>query len=264
MSMSPKPFLPTTPSEAELFADPHQAVARVREIYDANTAYLRERFQEMASGDLPEGRVSAYYPYAAITTEVPTHIDTRLSFGFVPGPGRYVTTLTRPDLFCDYYTKQFELLMKNHKVPVEIGVSSSVIPIHFAFSDGVHVEGQLDMARLAMLRQIFDMPSLADIDDSIANGTYPYLAGEENPLALFTAPRVDYSLHRLRHYTGGDPGHFQNFVIFTNYQFYVDEFLRMGQEIMSKAGDSRQAAYRKSYLKLVEPGGYTTHNANLS
>ena len=66
------------------------------------------------------------------------------------------------------------------------------------------------------------MPDLSEIDDSIANGTYPYLAGEENPLALFTAPRTDYSLHRLRHYTGGEPGNFQNFVIFTNYQFYVD------------------------------------------
>ena len=41
-------------------------------------------------------------------------------------------------------------------------------------------------------------------------------------LALFTAPRVDYSLHRLRHYTGTAPTHFQNFVLFTNYQFYID------------------------------------------
>ena len=29
---------------------------------------------------------------------------------------------------------------------------------------------------------------------------------------------------RDRHYTATDPGHFQNHVLFTNYQFYVDEF----------------------------------------
>jgi AMP nucleosidase len=35
---------------------------------------------------------------------------------------------------------------------------------------------------------------------------------------------VDYSLARLSHYTATDPTHFQNHVLFTNYQFYVDEF----------------------------------------
>jgi AMP nucleosidase len=44
------------------------------------------------------------------------------------------------------------------------------------------------------------------------------------PLAPFTAQRVDYSLARLSHYTATDPKHFQNHVLFTNYQFYVDEF----------------------------------------
>ena len=44
------------------------------------------------------------------------------------------------------------------------------------------------------------------------------------PLAPFTAQRVDYSLARLAHYTATDPSHFQNYVLFTNYQFYVAEF----------------------------------------
>ena len=39
---------------------------------------------------------------------------------------------------------------------------------------------------------------------------------------------MDYSLHRLRHYTGTSPRAFQNFVLFTNYQFYIDEFVRLG------------------------------------
>jgi AMP nucleosidase len=48
--------------------------------------------------------------------------------------------------------------------------------------------------------------------------------GEPSPLAPFTAQRIDYSLHRLSHYTANTPQHFQNFVLFTNYQFYIDEF----------------------------------------
>jgi AMP nucleosidase len=48
-----------------------------------------------------------------------------------------------------------------------------------------------------------------------------------HPLALFTGPRIDYSLHRLRHYTATSPDQFQRYVLFTNYAFYVDEFVRL-------------------------------------
>jgi AMP nucleosidase len=261
--MPTKPFLPTQPHEAQVFTDAAQAVARVREMYEANTAYLREQFQYLVQGGTLTERVSACYPYVAVTTTKPTYIDKRLSYGFVPSPGRYVTTLTRPDMFEDYYQTQFSLLIENHEVGIEVGVSNSPIPIHFAFSDGMHVEGQLEADRVPVLRQIFDLPNLRAIDDSIANGTYRFLPGQENPLAMFTAPRVDYSLHRLRHYTGCNPEDFQKFVIFTNYQFYVDEFVRMGREIMTKTEDGKEDAVRRFYTKLVEVGGQTTTNANL-
>ena len=71
------------------------------------------------------------------------------------------------------------------------------------------------------------------MDDGIANGTYQHRPASA-ALALFTAPRVDYSLHRLRHYTGTAPEWFQNFVLFTNYQFYIDEFVRLGHAEMAR------------------------------
>jgi AMP nucleosidase len=259
-----KPFPPTSPKEARQFTDARQAIAHVTEIYENNTAFLRERFQLLASGRPPLGSAAACYPYVAITATRPTQIDTRLSYGFVREPGRYTTTLTRPDLFGRYYLEQFALLLKNHQVPIEIGVSATPIPIHFAFHDGVHVEGGLDPDNIALMREFFDLPKLSIMDDGIANGTYQPPAGSDAPLALFTAPRVDYSLHRLRHYAGTDPDHFQNFVIFTNYQFYVDEFLRMAGEWMKKTDDPKEAARRKQYVSLVEPGGYTTFNANVA
>ena len=74
---------------------------------------------------------------------------------------------------------------------------------------------------------------------------------------LFTAPRVDYSLHRLRHYTGTAPEHFQNFVLFTNYQFYIDEFVRLGHETMSSS------ARAQDYTAFVEPGNVITRRAGL-
>lgn len=253
---------PAQEVETRFFTEARDAYDYARAIYDANTALLRERFKTLAAGTAQDDRFAACYPYVAITTTSPTQIDTRLSYGFVSSPGRYGTTLTRLDLFEDYYIKQFDLLLKNHKVPLEVGVSATSIPIHFAFNDGMHVEGTLDASRITQMRQLFDLPDLSVMDDGIANGTHATPAGGERPLSLFTGPRVDYSLHRLRHYTGCDPSAFQNFVIFTNYQFYVDEFVRMATEIMRATDDKSLAAYRRGYAALVEPGGYVVTNAN--
>src|SRR3546814_1022174 len=91
------------------------------------------------------------------------------------------------------------------------------------------------------------------MDDAIVNGTWSPTPGAPHPLALFKAARIDYSLHRLIHYTGTDPAHFQNFVIFTNYQFYIDAFIRMAKDRMA-AGDP-------DYDCFVEPGNVITRNA---
>ncbi|RVC68061.1 AMP nucleosidase, partial [Mesorhizobium sp. M2A.F.Ca.ET.046.02.1.1] len=60
------------------------------------------------------------------------------------------------------------------------------------------------------------------------------------------------SLHRMTHYTATSPQHFQNFVLFTNYQFYIDEFVARARELMAK-GDS-------GYVEFVEPGNVVTAN----
>lgn len=117
--------------------------------------------------------------------------------------------------------------------------------------------------RLRRLRDRFDLPDLAHMDDSIVNGTHMPAAGEPLPLAMFTAPRVDYSLHRLAHYTATTPDKFQNYVLFTNYQFYVDEFVRLGHELMRATDDPEARAYRSQYIAFCEPGNRVTSNANL-
>ncbi|MFC5472954.1 AMP nucleosidase [Paraherbaspirillum soli] len=247
----------------EQFTDPTAAVERVREIYEHHTALLRDAFKRFASGEVLPGRVRACYPFVRITTEFNTRADTRRSFGYVARPGVYQTTLTQPTLYTNYLVSQFKLLRENHDVPLEIGVSEMPIPVHFAFSEGIHVEGNLDPDHLRDLPDIFDLPNLSTMDDRIVNGTYEEQAGEPHPLALFTAPRIDYSLHRLKHYTATSPDRFQRYVLFTNYAFYVDEFIRMGRELMQVSSDPEQRAYRQQYTAFVEPGDLTTWNANL-
>jgi AMP nucleosidase len=244
MAFSPLP--PTSPSEARFFTNATDALAHVKEIYAHNASYLKEQFGALSCGRPLGEKIEACYPYVAITVADEEPPDSALSYGFVASAGRFSTTLTRPDLFEGYLLEQFEHLLSNHKVPLEVGVSAVPIPIHFVFQNGDHLEGALDSAKLQRLRRCFSLPNLALMDDSIANGTHA-VHGNEQPLALFTAPRIDYSLQRLRHYTGTDPAQFQNLVIFTNYPFYVDEFVRLGNAMIEKG--------EGLYNKLVCPVG---------
>ncbi|HEY6354882.1 MAG TPA: AMP nucleosidase [Burkholderiaceae bacterium] len=244
MTLAP-PFIAPTH-----FADADTALARVQEIYAASVDHLRTALQAFVNGVAPAGRVRACYPFVRVHTDTVARADSRLSYGFVAGPGTYETTLTRPDLFASYYREQFRLLLENHGVELEVGTSVQPIPVHFSFAEHDHIEGSMTAERRLLLRDLFDLPDLGAMDDGIANGTWEHHHGEPQPLALFTAARVDYSLHRLRHYTGTAPEHFQNFVLFTNYQFYIDEFIRLGRE---------QMALKKSdYAAFVEPGDVIT------
>ena len=241
------------------FTDPAAALAQAKKIYDAGLAHLRKAMQRYVDGDAMSGVARACYPFVRVQTDTVARRNTgdgvQLSFGFVAGPGKFETTLTHPDLFRDYYLEQFRLLLQNHQVELEIGTSNQPIPIHFSFAQHDHIEGNLSAERRHLMRDHFDLPDLAAMDDGIANGTYQARAGEPQPLALFTAPRVDYSLHRLRHYTGTAPEYFQNFVLFTNYQFYIDEFVRLGRSAMQDP--------RSDYIAFVEPGNMVTRRVGL-
>src|ERR1700724_606419 len=243
----------------EAFTDAAAAVVRLDEIYERNTLFLRNCFEAYVNGESLTTRVRATYPFVRLTTSTHALLDSRLSYGFVAGPSVYETTVTRPDLFRAYLTEQIKLLIENHAVPVEIGESNEPIPIHFAYRRDINIEALLtepEKLRIQRpVRDVFDTPDLAAIDDAIANGTLQGHLGTPEPLALFRAARVDYSLHRLLHYTGTDPEHFQNFVIFTNYQFYVDFYRRLGHKHMPSGRSGAEA--------FVEPGNVITRNARL-
>ena len=251
------------------FNDAAAALAHAAAIYDTGIAHLRSSMQEFVAGQDPAGRVRACYPFVRVRVNTVARADSRLSYGFVAGPGVYETTLTRPDLFAHYYCEQFELLLANHGGTLEVGMSRQPIPIHFSFAQHDHVEGWMSAERRLLMRDLFDLPDLAAMDDGIANGSHEPGPREPHPLALFTAPRVDYSLHRLRHYTGTAPEHFQNFVLFTNYQFYIDEFVRLGHEMMAKplgqggllGNWPKHAAESDDYIAFVEPGNLVTRRA---
>ena len=225
----------------ESFDDAAAACARIAAIYEASAERIRKGFRAVATGGAPEP-AEANYPYIAVSiARADLHVDARLSYGVLLEPGAYGATLTRPDLFGRYYEEQIAFILQHHRVPVHVGVSSRPIPLPFVVEESVTDISETD---LRALQEHFALPDLSATDDGIANGVFAGRPDEPRPLALFTAERVDYSLARLAHYTGTAPEHFQNFVLLTNYQRYVDEFVTLGRKMVGRDG----------YVGFVAPG----------
>ena len=218
-----------------------EAIARIAAVYDASVAAIRDAFARGRRGE-SVGAVDARYPYLGIDVGLAElHVDARLSYGAALEPGSYGTTLTRPDLFAAYFEEQIGLLIGHHGVPVLVGRSERPIPLPFVIEEAVT---DITEAEVRALQEHFALPDLSATDDAIANGDRLGALDEVRALALFTAERVDYSLARLHHYTGTSPEHFQSFVLLTNYQRYVDEFIAFGHGQIGRDG----------YVAFVEPG----------
>ena len=96
------------------------------------------------------------------------------------------------------------------------------------------------------LRDVFDVPDLATTHDDIVNGRCGYLHDPDGsaPLApvhraargLFAGPAQPTTPRPL-------PEHFQNHVLFTNYQFYVEEFEAYARRALADP-DSRLHQFR--------------------
>ncbi len=157
--------------------------------------------------------------------------------------GHYATTVTRPELYRDYLVEQIELLMADYGVTLTAGRSAVEIPYPYVL-DGAS-DLALDAAAAADLARWFPTTELAQIGDELADGLWDDRRAEARPLALFDGPRTDFSLARLKHYTGTAPEDFQHFILLTNYHRYVDEFVRWGCAELAKGGHDR----------LVCPGG---------
>ena len=202
-------------------------IAQLTRIHDAAVATLRADIAAFAThGTLPPAdrvleRAWCYPEIRLIYAGKETRPDVTRAFGRLGFGGTYSTTVTRPALFAEYLTEQLDLISADYEVRIEAHRSEQQIPFPYVLdaSSGV---GPVSPAELALH---FPTTDLAMIGDELADGIDPGGPEDPIPLALFDGLRTDFSLARLAHYTGTAPEHFQQFILFTNYHRYVDEFV---------------------------------------
>src|SRR3546814_366771 len=156
------------------------------------------------------------------------------SFARLSAPGVFVSTITRPAMYADYLAEQIDLLVQDYGVKVEVGKSAQQMPFPYVL-EGLDMSA-LDGIAPNELARYFPATELAEIGDEIADGLFLPNAEGVRPLALFDGLRTDFSLARLKHYTGTPPEHVQRFVLFTNYHRYVDEFVAWACGELEKGG----------------------------
>ena len=208
---------------------PEQALEQLETLYTAAVAALREAIgRYIEEGALPDAQARAaglfVYPALSVSWDGEAHsaLKTR-AWGRFTHAGCYTTTVTQPALFGRYLREQLTSLYQDYGAHISVAPSQHEIPYPYVI-DGSALT--LDRSMSAGLTRHFPTTELAQIGDETADGLFH--PTEFYPLSHFDARRVDFSLARLRHYTGTAVEHFQPFVLFTNYTRYVDEFISWG------------------------------------
>jgi AMP nucleosidase len=149
-------------------------------------------------------------------------------------PGRYAVTITHPAWFRRYLTEQIGLLARDYGATFTVRPSSVEIPFPYVLDGAADLT--LDATAAKELARHFPTTDLKHIGDELPDGLWLQDPAEPRPLALFDGPRTDFSLARLKHYTGAPAHHTQNHILFTNYHRYVDEFLRWAIAELKRPG----------------------------
>lgn len=208
-----------------------QALDQLERLYDNAVNALREAIKAFTErGSMPDADARAQglfvYPELRIRWQGDGAQKNRTrAWGRFTHAGHYSTTITRPALLRHYLSEQLQMLEKEYEVTIEVGPSQQEIPYPYVI-DGSDLS--LDRSMSASIARYFPTTELSQIGDETADGLFN--ASTFLPLSHFDALRTDFSLARLRHYTGTAVEHFQPFVLFTNYTRYVDEFVRWAIE----------------------------------
>jgi AMP nucleosidase len=228
---------------------PEQAVDRLEELHRVATTALRDavaRYVENGTVPTPAERARLRYPELRVAWEPEGVVQfTRRAWAKFQSPGIYATTVTQPAFFRSYLLEQLRPLSEEFGARIEVRVSGQEIPYPFVIESGDEfVHGDISVSELA---RHFPTPALASVGDEIADGLWETRDSQPRPLALFDAVRVDFSLRRLLHYTGTPWRTIQPWILCTNYQRYVDQFVQWGLEELARPDGP--------YMELVLPGG---------
>jgi AMP nucleosidase len=242
----------------------HALVDQLAEIHATSVGNLRAALKAfLTDGTAPSlaDRAAGLFAYPELHLHwAPGAEAPRLSRAYarLVQPGHYAVTITHPNQFRRYLTEQIGLLQADYGARFEVRRSDVEIPFPYVLDGAADLT--LDATASRTLARHFPTTELKHIGDELADGLWEQQPGVPRPLALFDGPRTDFSLARLKHYTGAPAHHAQNHILFTNYHRYVDEFIRWAIAELKREG-SRYTGLSCSGGALLDAAGATPEAA---
>lgn len=203
--------------ELSICENVEQTISALKKLYNVQIEHLKTISQKNMSAYALE---SATYPLLSVNLN----------------GEYYASPLTRPDLFEHYYKEECRNIDSIQiQIPSEsrfaVSKSKQSIPLALVDEDLAAALTQEQMA----FRKI-NILAIEAVEE--VNGQ------QVRPLQWFHPTRTDYSINRLKHYTGVDAQYLQNHILFVNYQKYLPYFIEFAKEEIAKG----------NYIDLIGPG----------
>jgi AMP nucleosidase len=241
----------TPPSPQGTALSAHQAVSLIRDIYaQAIEALRHDIYAYLTQREKPSkaARAQGRYAYPKLTViwkgsdpdddDAPHHPRVDRAYARFSRPGIYSSSITRPDIFGSFIEEQLKLLQSDYGAEFHVSSSDQEIPYPYVL-DGAGFD--FNSVSAVDLGRYFPATELALIGDEVADGMEIIDRNGHHPLALFDGLRTDFSLARLKHYTGTPPEHTQAYILLTNYHRYVDVFVAYALAELKKPDSPYQA-----------------------
>lgn len=241
--------------------DAAKIVDAVQYLFDQQSDIIRTEFEKFANGQEPETRIRAYYPRVEVNVKgTQPNANKTAAFGWAAERAIYAANITRPDVFRSYLIEQFETLLSNNICDVTIGLSGEPMLLQAAYAEHTGEYPSLSEEQSVEIAHFFDTANViyGEIDHKIVDHDIDWEQEGYFPLTYHSASAVDVSLARIRHYTGTNPETFQNFIIFTNYKKYMNEFRQAAHSILLNGvsphnGFSIESKENGPFIALVDP-----------
>src|SRR6185436_17786561 len=182
---------------------PAEAVDRLEHLHTSAVAALIaavRRFAENGTPPSAEERMLFRYPELRVTYMGELAPKLARSYGKLMWPGEYAVTITQPGYYRDYLIEQLGFLVEDYGVELSVRVSETEIPYSFVLDAAG--SAAFDRVPAEELARYFPNPRLTQVGDAVVDCLRVERLDRSRPLALFDAPRTDYSLKRIEHYTG--------------------------------------------------------------
>ena len=119
-------------------------LSQLNDIYTEAVRALRsaiEAFVAHGTKPDPDARANGIFAYPELRLtyhgeDGPALPPPLRSFGRLTAPGRYATTVTRPEIFRDYLIEQLDLLINDYGVTIEVGRSRQETPFPYVLDPG--------------------------------------------------------------------------------------------------------------------------------